>query len=45
LPVILKLDEEDRWLAGDTRMSDGMKRILQSFPAGEMDILGILMRE
>ena len=44
MPAILKREDEDRWLAGDAPASDEMKRILQSYPAGEMDAYPVSSR-
>jgi putative SOS response-associated peptidase YedK len=44
MPAILKREDEDRWLAGDAPTSDEMKRILQSYPAGEMDAYPVSSR-
>jgi putative SOS response-associated peptidase YedK len=44
MPAILKWGDEDRWLAGDAPTSDEMKKILGSYPAGEMDTYPVSSR-
>jgi putative SOS response-associated peptidase YedK len=36
MPVILKQEDENRWLAGDAPTSAEMKKILGPYPPGEM---------
>jgi putative SOS response-associated peptidase YedK len=44
MPAILRREDEDRWLAGDTPTPDEMKRILRSYPADEMDAYPVSSR-
>ena len=37
MPSILRREDENRWLAGDTLTPDEMQRILHSYPADKMD--------
>jgi putative SOS response-associated peptidase YedK len=37
MPVILRREDESRWLAGDAPSSGEMKKILEPYPASEMD--------
>jgi putative SOS response-associated peptidase YedK len=44
MPVILKQEDEKRWLGGDTPTSDEMKKILGPYPPGEMDVYPVSSR-
>jgi putative SOS response-associated peptidase YedK len=44
MPVILKQEDEKRWLAGDIPTSDEMKKILGPYPPGEMDVYPVSSR-
>jgi len=44
MPVILKREDENRWLAGDAPTSDEMKKILGPYPPGEMHVYPISSR-
>ena len=44
MPAILKRGDEDRWLSGDAPTSDDMKKLLGSYPAGEMDAYPVSSR-
>jgi len=37
MPVILKRENENRWLSGDAPAPDQMKMILLRYPSHEMD--------
>jgi putative SOS response-associated peptidase YedK len=37
MPVILKRENENRWLSGDAPAADQMKMILLRYPSHEMD--------
>ena len=44
MPVILKRDDESRWLSGETPTSDEMKKILGPYPSGEIDAYPVSLR-
>jgi putative SOS response-associated peptidase YedK len=44
MPVILKREDENRWLTGDAPSSDEMNMILCSYPEGEMDAYPVSSR-
>jgi putative SOS response-associated peptidase YedK len=44
MPVILKQEDENRWLAGDAPTSDEMKKFLRPYPPGEMDVYPVSSR-
>jgi putative SOS response-associated peptidase YedK len=44
MPAILKREDENRWLTGDAPAPDAMKKILGSYPAGEMDAYPVSSR-
>ena len=44
MPVILKREDEERWLTGDAPVSDEMKKILGPYPSGEMDAYPVSSR-
>jgi len=44
MPVILKQEDENRWLATDAPSSDEMKKILGPYPPGEMDAYPVSSR-
>jgi putative SOS response-associated peptidase YedK len=44
MPAILKREDENRWLAGDAPAPDEMKKILRSYPSGEMDAYPVSSR-
>jgi len=44
MPAILKREDEDRWLAGDTPTPGEMKQILRPYPADEMDAYAVSSR-
>ena len=44
MPVILKQEDENRWLAGDAPTSDEMKMILGPYPSDEMDVYPVSSR-
>ena len=44
MPVILKLEDENRWLVGDGPSFDEMKKILGPYPPGEMDVYPVSSR-
>jgi len=44
MPAIMKPEDENRWLAGDTPAPDEMKRILRSYPADEMEAYPVSSR-
>ena len=44
MPAILKREDENRWLTGDAPSSDEMKKILGSYPPGEMDAYPVSSR-
>ena len=44
MPAILKREDENRWLAGDAPAADEMKKILGSYPPGEMDACPVSSR-
>ena len=44
MPVILKQEDEKRWLTGDAPSSDEMKKILRPYPPGEMDAYPVSSR-
>jgi len=44
MPVILRRDDEIRWLSGDTPSSDEMKKIFRPYPPGEMDVYPVSSR-
>ena len=44
MPVILKREDENRWLTGDAPTSDEMKTILGSYPSGELEVYPVSSR-
>ncbi len=44
MPVILRREDEDRWLTGDAPSSDEMKKIFAPYPAGEMEAYPVSSR-
>jgi putative SOS response-associated peptidase YedK len=44
MPVILKQEDENRWLSGDTPPADEMKKMLGPYPPGEMDAYPVSSR-
>ena len=44
MPVILRQEDEYRWLAGDTPTPDEMKKMLGPYPPGEMDAYPVSSR-
>jgi len=44
MPVILKQEDENRWLAGDAPTSAEMKKLLGPYPPGEMDAYPVSSR-
>ncbi len=44
MPVILKQEDEHRWLSGDTPAADEMKKMLGPYPPGEMDAYPVSSR-
>ncbi len=44
MPVILKREDEDRWLTGDIPAPDEMKKMLGPYPAGEMEAYPVSSR-
>jgi putative SOS response-associated peptidase YedK len=44
MPVILKREDENRWLSGDAPTSDEMKKILGPYPPGEMNVYPVSSR-
>ena len=44
MPVILKQEDENRWLTGDAPTPDEMKKILRPYPPGEMDAYPVSSR-
>jgi len=44
MPVILKREDEIRWLAGDAPTSDEMKKMLGAYPMNEMDAYPVSSR-
>jgi len=44
MPVILKQEDENRWLSGDAPTSAEMKEILGPYPPGEMDAYPVSSR-
>jgi putative SOS response-associated peptidase YedK len=44
MPVILKQEDENRWLTGDAPTSDEMKKILGPYQPDEMDVYPVSSR-
>ncbi len=44
MPVILKPEDEDRWLTGDVPATSEMKKMLGPYPAGEMEAYPVSSR-
>jgi putative SOS response-associated peptidase YedK len=44
MPVILKREDEDRWLSGEALSGNDREKILAPYPAGEMEAYPVSSR-